>query len=697
MADELSEVPARQQGQGGRDALVAGRDIHYHVGGAGDSGGGGGGPAAGREPFRKLWGGVPARNPGFKGREELLQAVRDALVGGDHAVVQALHGMGGVGKTQIAIEYTHRFAADYHLVWWVNSERRELIAEQFAALAGELGCAMEGAPLAVMQRAVLAALHERDRWLVIFDNVERPDHVAPWLPGGAGHVIITSRAYGWDDLAVPVSVNVFSRAESETILQSRVMGLTGADAELVAAAVGDLPLAVAQAAGYMAYTGIPAGEYVSLLRDRPVEILELGKPYSYPQSLAAATRLSWEQMQAQDPVTAQVASICAFLAPEPFPAEWLPSAADKLPGTLGQQARDPVAWRQVIARLRGSGLVRVDPDGLVMHRLTQAIIRDLHGSTAPALDLAQATVLANVPDSTLSTTWRAWARVLPHLTALDPAASASEQLRSAAATAVLYLVDRGDVTGARAMASELFEAWRERLGEDDRVTLRVGNWLARSLAMMGQYADAQFLNEYILDRRRAVYGKDDPETLTTVSNLTQELRKLGAYLAARELDEDTLARSRRVLGDDHPETLRSASNLAEDLRWLGDFLAARQMEEATLARFRRRLGADHPETLRSASNLAAIFRGLKDFHSARQLDEDTLARRRRVLGMHHPFSFNSANYLAMDLRRLGEIQAARRLDEDTLDGRRRVLGEDHPDTRKSAENLAEDLRLLGES
>ena len=141
-----------------------------------------------------VWGSVPARNPGFTGRAKLLEEVRKQLLGGDRAVVQALHGMGGVGKTQLAIEYTHRFAAEYDLVWWIAAEQSGLIAEQFAVLAAELGCALPGADLEAVRRAVLAELHGRDRWLLVFDNAEDPEDLAHWLPGGGGHVLITSRA-----------------------------------------------------------------------------------------------------------------------------------------------------------------------------------------------------------------------------------------------------------------------------------------------------------------------------------------------------------------------------------------------------------------------------------------------------------------------------------------------------------------------
>ena len=192
---------------------------------------------------------LPARNKGFTGRDTLLATLREQLQDGERATVQVLHGIGGVGKTQLALEYAYRFATDYDITWWITAEQQELIGPQVAALAVELGCALPEAETASAVRAILAVLRGRDRWLLIFDNVSDPAEMRGWLPGSStGHVIITARSGGWDEISASIEVEVFDRDESAAVLQARVPHLAADDASILGAALGDLPLAVAQAA-----------------------------------------------------------------------------------------------------------------------------------------------------------------------------------------------------------------------------------------------------------------------------------------------------------------------------------------------------------------------------------------------------------------------------------------------------------------
>ena len=549
---------------------------------------GGGGP---RLPgsLPPVWN-LPARNRGFTGRDELLVSVREQLAAQEAAVVQAFQGMGGVGKTQLAIEYAYRFAGAYDLVWWIDAEQAGLIGDQFAALGAELGCTGPDAAAGTVRTTVLRELRERGRSLLIFDNAEDPVGIEGWLPG-TGHVLITSRARGWTEIAAPVEVDVLARAESVAILCDRVAGLGEADADRLAGALGDLPLAIAQAAGFMPETGTAASDYLELLDNRAGQLLDQAVPgMAYPRSLAAATQLTADRLERDDPAAAQLASLCAFLAPEPIPQDLFTSAPGQLPDGLDARAADPLAWRRTVAQLTRRSLVRADERGLVMHRLTQAILRDQppSGPADATREHSEAILAASDPrDPQNPATWPRWAQLMPHLLAADLASTENRSLRWMACNACWYLLARGDTRTAQDLARNLRDHWRHRLGDDHENTLAATHYLAWTYRSRGHYANARDLDEDTLPRYRRVLGDDHPSTLGSASNLALDLTALGEHQAARDLDEDTLARRRRVLGDDHPDTLGSASNLAVDLGNLGEHQAARQLDEDTAARRRR--------------------------------------------------------------------------------------------------------------
>ncbi|MGW6360531.1 FxSxx-COOH system tetratricopeptide repeat protein [Streptomyces sp. NPDC055092] len=630
----------------------------------------------------RVWN-IPARNAAFTGRDELLVRVRTELAGA--VAVLALDGRGGVGKTQLAIEYAHRFSGEYELAWWVAAEDSALIPDQLAALAVATGCAQPETPRNEALQALDEELRTRSRWLLVFDNAEDPGALSGHLPAASGQVVITSRNPRWHHLALPVDVDVLARAESVALLRSLSRGLGERDADRLAQALDDLPLALVQAAE--ALTAYTPDKYLDLLAHHADLATDDGTPPDYPRSLAAQVRLSMQRLSDQEPVAADLLRACALLAPEPFDL----NACDPPPRPDEQGGADnlvpflfnPRVFRRVLAAVDRFALARVAGGSIQLHRLTQAILRDQLTPEERARAVRHAGRLlttAHPGGPKDPVTWPRWSALLPHLLHLDPADLTTPSARYAARDACWYLMDRGTPRTALSRLQALHRTWQQELGDDDEDTLWTASYLARAYADTQDHARARDLDEDTLARRRRVLGEDHPATLGTASNLAVWLGELGEMEQARALGEDTLARRRRVQGDDHPDTLNAAVNLAIRLGELGETEQARTLEEDTLARQRRVQGDDHPDTLTTAANLAIRLGELGETEQARTLEEDTLARRRRVLGDDHPATLHIAANLAFRLGELGESEQARTLEEDTLARRRRVLGDDHPHT-----------------
>ncbi|HUT75147.1 MAG TPA: FxSxx-COOH system tetratricopeptide repeat protein [Armatimonadota bacterium] len=557
------------------------------------------------------------RNRNFTGRKDLLKRLREALTSGTPAALtQAIHGLGGVGKTQLALEYAYAHAADYDIIWWVRSEEPAALASEYASLAGPLGLPEKDA---TDQREIVEAvrrwLDKRDGWLLVFDNAAEPTDLQGCLPQGAGgHVIITSRNLAWGAVARPLQVKVWKPAESVKFLLKRTKQKDRKAASALAEALGDLPLALEQAAAYIEATGATLASYVELFKARHEDLWAKEKPpLDYPATVATTWCLAMDRLCDESRAGAGLLNLCAFLAPDDTPCDLLRQGGKHLPELLAAPAGDELAFNEAVAALRRYSLVEVGDDALSVHPLVQAVTRDRLPDDARKTWVEAAVRLVNQAfpyDSDDVRTWPTCSRLLPH--ALSAAEHAEALAAAPDATARLlnesgaYLRGRAQFAQARTAFERALAIDEKAFGPDHPQVAVVANNLGSVLQDQGDLAGARAHFERALAIDEKAFGPDHPKVAIRINNLGLVLQALGDLAGARAHFERALAIDEKAHGPDHPEVATDVNNLGLVLQDLGDLTGARVHCERALRILREFLGEDHPKTVLVRNNLEAL-------------------------------------------------------------------------------------------
>ncbi|MFG1704818.1 FxSxx-COOH system tetratricopeptide repeat protein [Nonomuraea sp. M3C6] len=662
-----------------------------------------------------IWGKIPARNRNFTGRDHLLDQLRASLRLATTAAVvahtpipQALHGLGGVGKTQLVTEFAWRFRGSYDLVWWVSADQPALVPAALAGLAVDLSCPPASAvgieEAAASVRRALQRGEPYSRWLLIFDNADEPEAIKDFLPdGGPGHVLITSRNIRWSAASESVAVDVFERQESIQFLRKRLeREIPYAEANDLALALGDLPLALEQAAALQLTTGLSTDEYIEALREQTRGLLALGKATEYPHSMTAAWQLSVQAIEQRMPEAATVLRCLAFFGPEPIPRD-LFRRGNKTQGAvrIGPILSDPLLLSRAFGELNRFALLKVDSTAgtVQVHRLIQALLRDSvdeeeRGEIRHEVHLLLAGGAPVDPDDT--TRWRAFRELLPHFEPSGLADCAEADPRAFCVTLVRFLYRVGDYRSARTFAEQLRDTWTATSGPESPDVLRIRRHLANVLWQLGEYDESRLLNAETLTMMQRVLGPDNEDTLGVANSYGASLRALGDFGAAQQRDKESLAAFERVFGPTHPVTLRLLNNLALDHALLSDYITARDLHKLA---YLEMSGATHGvgkwDVQNAWNGLAQVLRLCGAYEEACDLGEEVYAYGLRELTSEHPIVLKTAKDLSIARRCAGDITASLELAKETFIRLERLFGRDNPDTMATAIALANSLREAG--
>jgi tetratricopeptide (TPR) repeat protein len=719
------------------------------------------GPGGPRFPLEQpaVWGGVPRRNTRFTGREQILWGIHQRLTQADPgAGVTTLLGLSGVGKTQIATEYVYRFGSEnYDVVWWVRASERGTLREKLAGLAPALGLTT-GREYGERLRAVRDALRRGDpyyRWLVVLDGADQPEDIHDLVPGGPGHVLITSQNREWGEYnSELLEVPVYERFESVAFVRRRAPRLDAADADKLADALGDLALALDQNAGALNDSAMPVDEYIELLRHGADVETGLKVAADFQMTYYTAFSILLNRLREDKPEAVDLLRLCVFFAAGPIPVRLLRDLPIRdVPEQLVGLMEDPLLWNSAISKLAQWSVIQTDPqeaedeeptsstEMIQMHRLVyQAVRADMPAEEQATYSRVVRKLLAAADPGRPSDTrlWPRYAEIVPHLEASGALDSTNPEIQLTVINCLRYLHlsgeyrvglrvadlatekwsrllgaghprlwdlvhnranmlrGLGDFATTEALDRAAYDTLRAENGDQDLFVLRAANGLAADLRNLGRYDEGLDLARRVQEGYAELVGDQDPRTLVAQNNTAVTYRLLGRYQDALDLDRSTLAARRDLLRDRNSATLSSENSYAHDLRLLGLYDQAASVQERNWEMNKTVLGADNPQSLRAQHNLVECYYRSGDRPRAASLLARLLERCERVLGDSHPITVRVCTTFSSFEREHGDLDRARERGEFALRTYREQFGDSHPYTAGTLANHGLLLRAAGE-
>ena len=642
----------------------------------------------------------------FTGREEILTKLRaDFEVG--NAQRYAISGLGGVGKTQIAVEYAYRYDKDYQAVLWAHAESHEALIGSFVEIAGWLDLPEKDEQNQTSTvNAVKRWLQDNNGWLLLLDKADNPAIVDKFLPTKFnGHILLTTRRAqirgSWPNL---IEVETFTPKLGALFLLRRVRSIENNDAleqatrqdreaaVQISEELGGLPLALNQAGAYVEATECTLPEYLNRYGTHRIAMFKRHKDIAddYPKpkaetSVATTWSLSFKQVKESNAAAADLLRLCAFLASDDIPEEIVFEGASYLGDHLRNVLENKELFDEAIAVLRAYSLIRRRnmEKMLNVHRLVQAIFRDAmpDDEMKQWAERAVCAVNAAFPQVGFAT-WKQCGRCLPHALAC---AKEIEQRHIVLPDAILLLCRVGSYLGARARYSEA-ERWlqsardicEQHLERDHHLMAMILGDLGVLYQAQGKYKQAEQWYKRALDICKKQLGPAHPDTATSLNNLAEIYQAQGKYKQAEQWYKRAFNICKQRLGSAHPDTAISLNNLADFYYIQSKYEQAEPLYKDALAICEQELGLDHHLTATIRGNLGVLYQAQGKYEQAEPLLQFALAIHKNLSGSEHPNTANSLNNLAKLYYSQEKYEQAEPLYKDALGIYEKHLEPEHP-------------------
>jgi tetratricopeptide (TPR) repeat protein len=636
-----------------------------------------------------IWNVPYPRNPNFTGRGKAMAELRQALTGKAAADrIQVVFGPSGIGKSQLAAEFAYKHKFDYEIVWWLRADEPASLALGARQLAERLGFHFRDATSAQdIQHLLRRVLAQRQNWLLVFDNASSPADVKEYLPAPVtGHVVVTSRSTNWPNFGGSLPLGTLSRGEAISLLRKRTArNDSNESASKLCQALGDLPIAVDQAAAVIAQKHISFVTYLAGFESLWAELLTSGRHWGdCPDAVAMALELSLRQLEQSSPGAAEMLALCAFLAHEQITRPFLASSAPYVAAPLSGALADAMTLDASLALLGTHSMLHAGEHAIAAHPLVASFVRTRMSAETRRrwTDVAlQRVAAAFVYQSQDVSTWSSCGEVLPHVLAV---AEHGEREQVGLADVARLLDDAGRYLHRMAHFAQAKDLFARAIAIYERVcgishpkVSFVANNLGRVMTRLGDHAAAQKYFERALEIDRGTYGHDDPHTATVVNNYAMALHALGDAAAAREHFERALEVYESHYGPDHVKTAGVLNNLGFVAYELGDLEAAQSCLERALQITEASVGPSHPTVASVLGNLANVRRALGDARQALADLQRALAIDEAAYGVSHPDVARDLYWLGLLLESTSDYEAARDCFERSLAIDEAVYGPEH--------------------